>query len=102
MEFTNTNMQEIAFVSSDLKEVSNNDKKIVYTLYETLNYKKEQYVNIIGVYDSRDKAIAKMNEDAKRYINNDNNLTLKNAHESHDFEYISLEINQSFTDNKNI
>ena len=103
MEFIdNIDKQEKASASSVI-ENSSNDKKIVYVVYETINYKKEQYVNIIGVFDSRESAIAQINEKAKKQLDYDNNLVLKNPDERGcDFEYISLLFNDKYTDNKNI
>ena len=106
MEFIdNIEKQETtsASASSDLKEVSNDDKKTVYVVYETMNYKKEQYVDIFGVFDCREKAIAQINEKAKKQLDYDKNLVLKNPDERGcHFEYISLLFNGRYTDNKNI
>lgn len=74
----------------------------VYVLYETQNYRKENFVNMIGTFLKKEDAIAKMNKQAEHLLACETNCILKNPNESYYFEYISIENNKKKTSNNSI
>jgi len=75
----------------------------IYLLYETMDYKKEQYVNVIGTFIRKEDAIVKMNEHSKKKgYGDDPSFVLKNPDDYYNFQYISIQNNDKLTDKSNL